>query len=359
MKKLTKKLLACGLSVLTLSSMPIYGANTTPISTTASTEISKSILTLEDAINAALSNNNDLSLKTNKDKLYEEQLKYTDDLSTLTYQTLYTSRRQNEQQKEFLKDKISHDITSRYYTIILAEKEIENLEQDIALKKRELETLEIKQKLGLATKLEIQAKQVELGQLISSKTTKLGTLASNKTNFKLITGKDLDKYTLEGDFVLDKLDVNNNVEGFINSKIGTYLKFSKELADIQLDHMMDNFLYQGPTVAQYEEVQYNTKSTILNLETTEDTLKETLTTLYSNLINLEEQINIMKPQVDLLENQVATTKLQYELGLATKLQYDTVASNLKDLEYAYDSLIYNYNNLKGQIEKPWVIKALG
>lgn len=358
MKQHMRKLLACGLSILTLSSMPIHALATTPsvsVTPTTTTESSKPVLTLESAINAALTNSNDLSLNTKKDKLYEEQLRYSDDLSTLNYQTLYTSKRQNEQQKEFLKDKIAYDVTSRYYSIILAEKEITNLDQDIALKQRELETLKVKQKLGLATALELQAKEVELEQLNSSKTTKLESLASNKANFKLITDKDLNDYTLEGEFVLDKLDVNNNVTGFINSKIDTYLKFSKELADIQLNHMMDNFLYSGPTVAQYEEVKYNTTSTIASIEDSEDQLKEGLTTAYSQLLNLEEQINALKPQVDLLQNQVTTLKLQYELGLATKLDYDTASSKFKDLQYSLDSLIYNYNMLKEKIEKPWVM----
>lgn len=355
MKLYIKKVLACGLSILTLVSMPLYAANTevtSALEVEASSE--KPVLALETAIQAALSSSNDLSLNSKQDKVYKEQLEYMNDLSTLTYQTLYTSKQQNAQNREFLKEKISYDVTKRYYEIMLAQEELSNLSEDIALKEKELRAIEIKKELGLATMLDYDAKQVELDKLKADQTAKTEALTSLKANFKTITNIDVDQYTIEGDIALDKLETTNS-EGLINSVIQEYLRYSKELAQISLDHIMDNYQGQAPTVAEYTQTEYDAKKTISSLEEQEDSLKQSLTTMYANLLSIEEQIATVQAQISLLETQLKVAKAQYEAGHISKLEYDLKVSGLKDSQYSLDSLINSYNLLKEQICKPWVM----
>lgn len=104
-----KKVLALGISLTCLSFTPLYAAEVTAIEAV----IEKPALTLEEAIKSALSNSSKLSLNMQKDEVLTEQLKYTNNLISSAYMNLYTSKQQNEQQRQFLEDQIAHDVTTR------------------------------------------------------------------------------------------------------------------------------------------------------------------------------------------------------------------------------------------------------
>lgn len=353
-----KKILALGLSLTFLSLTPIYAA--TNLSETVA-ESEMPVLTLADAIQSALSNSNKLTLNSQQNEVLTEQLRYSNDLSSLTYLNLYTSKQQNEQQRQFLQDQITNDVTTRYNNIVLLEDEIENLKKDIELKVLELNILEAQAKLGLVTAIQLEAAELEIDSLKMNLSAKEETLRSEQSGFKLVTNRSLDKYVLEDTIELKPFRITGSIEGYFKGKVDTYLKYQKEFIKLQDDFFFDQFvnpltgMTYGPTYAEYLSAKYNLNSSNLTLQDTEKNLVQSLVSSYSSLLTLEDQINTLESQLSFTKKQLELGELQYQLGLQTKLSYLKQCSSLKDLEYSLKTLTNTYNTTAEMLQKPWLM----
>lgn len=376
------KLLAKFLTVVSLSTLlctpllasdgDVKASNATSSATSTSTDTGlttatgvaadvthgKPILTLEDAIKSAISSNNNLALNAQQQEVLNEQLKYMDNIGSYKYQQLYISRNQNEQQREFLKDQITADITKRYNSIVLLEEELKNITANIALQKEAIKTLEKKQKVGLATSLQLDSSNLELKNLEANKLAKEETLKSEKEAFLMLTNKNLDQYALENNITFEAFRLENP-KSFFQGKADQYLKYQSELADLQSNNIFENFVNPltgsayAPTYAEYLSAKYSASSATLSIEDSRDTLVQTLLSSYASLLNMEEQINMLQAQTALLEKQLATAKVQCKVGLMTKLDYDKQAHKLNELQYNLMSLVNSYNMLVQTLQKPW------
>ena len=93
----------------------------------------------------------------------------------------------------------------------------------------------------------------------------------------------------------------------------------------------------------------------LTLNETKDQYKKSLRTMYTNLLNIEKSIDLIQANVELKNKQVKVDKINYDLGLKTKLEYDKSVNECETLNNQLLSAIDNYNNLKAQLEKPWLV----
>lgn len=368
MKLLTKLMTILSLSALVCT--PLLASTNNNVATTSNTVVAtggaaaidvttkKPILTLEECINSALSSNNSLSLNAQQNTLLKEQMKAIDNIGSYKYQQLYISYNQNAQQREFLKDKITADITKRYNSIILIEEEIKNIEANIALQKETIKVLEIQKKAGLAVPLQIDAGNLELKKLEANKLAKEETLKSEKEAFLMLTNKDLNKYTLENNIHFEAFRLENP-KSFFQANADKFLKYQNELADLQSNNIFENFVNPitgsayAPTYAEYLGAKYSANSATLNVEDSRDTLVQNLLSSYASLLNMEEQINMLASQKALLEKQLATATVQRKVGLMTKLDYDKQAIKLSDLSFNLMSLTNSYNLLVQTLQKPW------
>ena len=354
MKLIKKATLALGLSLL-LTSTVLGNTVATPSTTTSgvdSNTVMQKVLTKDVAIEAAIAMNNSLSLNAQEYNVLTEKMEAVDNISSYAYKQLAISRNQNVQKREFLIDKITADITKRYDNIVLLEMEIENLKEDIALQERVIHNLELQQKIGLATSLQLSSSKVQLESLQTNKRAKEETLKSEKANFALLTNKNLDNYTLENNITFTPLRIEN-ISSYSQAKADTYLKYQVEFAELQQNNIFSNFI-TGPSYADYLNVKYTVNSATLTVEDSRDTLIQSLTTSYASLLSMEEQIHALNSQINLLKSQLKTLALQYKVGLVTKLDFDKQATNLKDLQFSLTSLINSYNNLAMVLEKPWI-----
>lgn len=369
MKLLSKAIALVGVSAMLCSpllaaspsaSSTSQTATSVALATSSTSDItsSKPILTLEDAVSSALSSNNSLALNAQQYDVLTEQMKYMDNIASYNYQQLYISRNQNEQQREFLKDKITADITKRYNNIVLFEEELKTIESDIALQKETIKVLESQQKVGLVTPLQLDSSQLELKKLESNKAAKEETLKSEKANFLMLTNKDLDKYELENNITFEPFRLDNP-KSFFQAKADKYLKYQNELAELQSNNIFENFVNPltgsayAPTYAEYLNAKYSANSATLSIEDSRDNLVQSLLSSYATLLSLEEQINMLNSQTSLLEKQLATAQVQCNVGLMTKHDYNKQANNLEDLQYNLLTLVNNYNSLVRTLEKPW------
>ncbi|UZT06583.1 TolC family protein [Clostridium sp. LQ25] len=424
---------AIGVSVISGLAIPVMADTKVTYANSDSTNQNnaKQVLTLEDAINGAKSCSNTIaildenirlmqninSLSDKKDDvvnssddsgsgLTDTQKDYDEDKRKLQLNQL-------EQKRDFMVDKLSQSVTNAYNGLIISQLEISQLKNDIELQKTEIQQYNLKKSLGLVTDINIDQVNLGLQKNLNDLDNKQNTLKDDKENFKVLTGKDVDQYTLEDKIEYKKFALDGSLDEYLDGVIDEYVSYTQEINDLNKDFWNDddnkvtngdvsdakdfyeaNKDKKAPNLSDYlgdktgddrinaiadylkDSNSYTTglsaytgaiglrmnylqnKSSVttseLELNETKDQYKKALRTMYTNLLNIEKSIDLLNSNVELSNKQLRIDKLNYDLGLQTKLAYDKSVSESETLNNQLKSTINSYNTLKAQLEKPWI-----
>jgi len=423
MRKNINKLVAfaIGISVMSGSVIPAFAADTTTQNTSTITSVQaqtnvKSSLTLEDAIKAAVSNSETLTLDEQKisyqdkingvnEKVDDANVTITDDKKNLDNDTADNSLNQAKQQRDFDEDKLVQKTTTAYNGIVTSQKQIDKATKALEIKNKELNDTKLKNSLGIVTTTDLTATQLQIESLQNQQKSSQNALKDSEYSFKVLTGKDVTQYTLEQDIKYDTFKIDGSVDDYLDNAIDSYLKYKTQLIQLNKDYYNDTAnqvtvdqVNQAETAAKsatkpsepadgntdpnaYQKYMdamttYNTTtnsytgllaarlgylSARLNVYQQETSLNETkkqfkeqLRSLYTNLLTTEDSITTLKKNIDLNNKQLSNAKLRYDLGLITKSDYNTQVVSSEDLELQLRSAINSYNTLKEEIQKPWI-----
>lgn len=333
---------------------------------------------------------------------------YIDDKSKLSLDQL-------EQKRSFQIDKLKYDVTKAYNSMIISSKNINKLKKDIDLQKKEIEQAKLKRSLGLTTDINIDKVELDLQNNQNTLANQENVFNDDKYNFQVLTGKDVNKYVLEDNIKYEKFELSGDLNEYLDSVIEEFTTYSEQLNELEREHWndddykvtnsdvhdayvkyeettsannklpdlkfdeKDSLETQAEKIKQYigalNKYQDSTTNylTVLNnrmtylqsksaAETTEiqlneakDIYKKNLRTLYTNLINIEKNIELIQAKAELQNKQLRINKVNYDLGLITKLSYDKSVNECETLNNQLLVVIDNHNNLKAQLEKPWLV----
>lgn len=390
MRKNINKLVAVaiGVSIISGSIIPVFAADTNTQNTSTITSVQaqvKPVLTLDNAIDAAISNSDKVALQIKKINLEDDKLDIQEDIDDdgFPYDKLELLVDQSKEQKGFTEDQIAQDITDKYNDIVAKGKELNKLKKQIQIKTKEIQDTELKQKLGLITSIDVKKAKIELETLNNSEKDKENKFKNSQDYFKVLTDKDLTKCTLEENAKYEVFKIDGSVDEYLDDVIDKYLKYDNEILDLSNDNIKDNKVehpnqsdytkdddnnpltpkvedkkaYQDAlgTYGAYLEAKYNVSSGIITLNETKKSLKNGLKESYASLLDLENSINVKKNNIEVNNKQLSISKLKYDTGLITKTQYDNEVLASEDLETSLRTLIDNYNKLKNSIQKPWLV----
>ena len=422
---------AIGVSIFTGSIVPAMAdtVNNSNVNNgvQATSSVNNKVLTLNEAFESAKAKSNTLAILDKNIQLMNsinglnEKLDDVNNLTDLTEDYNEDKRKLTldklEQKREFQIDKLKQDVTKAYNGLIVSSKEISKLKSDIELQKEEIEQAKLKRNLGLMTDINIDQVQISLQSNQNTLDNKQNVFNDDKYNFKVLTGKDVDKYVLEDTIKYDKFELSGSLDEYLDSVIGEFTTYSEQLNELESDYWNDddnkisnsdvskakdyydehkddaepkldlsqydddiegmnkkinaiadyvsktketsNALskYTGILSARMNYLSQKSAAEIseIQLNETKDQYKKSLRTMYTNLLNIEKSIDLIQANVELKNKQVKIDKINYDLGLKTKLEYDKSVNECETLNNQLLSAIDNYNNLKAQLEKPWLV----
>nr|WP_312289122.1 TolC family protein [Clostridium chromiireducens] len=423
MRKNVNKIVAfaIGISIISGSIVPAFASDNVESTnnTAANVQIQvngRVLLTLDDAIKAAISNSNTLALDEKKisyqDKVNDINEKiddakdadsdhkdYDEDINDNTLGQL-------KQQRDFDEDKLVQKTTNAYNNIVTSQMKIDKASKILELKKKDISNAKLKKDLGIMTSIDFDSTELQIQSLQNQQNLSINTLRDAQDSFKALTGKDVTKFTLEQDIKYEQLKIDGSIDEYLDNAIDKYLKYSSELLKLKKDYYDDkDNQVSEEDVKKAEDItneaitkkpskptntddlgaymkyvddmnQYNTNisayTTTLSLrlaylnsklgvytqetalEETKKTYKESLKTIYTNLLATEDNINYLKSSIQINNRQLSTLKLKSDLGLMTKSDYDTQVANSQDLDIQLRTAIDSYNTLKEKIQKPWL-----
>lgn len=390
-------------------------ASTTTASTSTSGQAqARPLLTLKDAINVAISNSDTLALDDKKisyqdksndiNEKIDDTTGVSDDKETFNEDTRDNSLNQLKQQRDFDADKLIQKTTNAYNNIVTSQMKIDKATKILEIKNKELSNAKLKKELGIMTSIDVDTTELQIQSLQNQQNLSINTLKDSQASFKVLTGKDVTQFTLEQDIKYEQFKIDGSVDEYLDNVIDKYLKYSTELLELKKDYYDDkdnqvseddvkkaedaaknaikptkpadtdpvgtyitytdnldkyNTAKSGYATALSLRLAYlNSKLGVYtqetSLEETKKTYKESLKTIYTNLLAAEENINYLKNNIQLNNKQISISKLKYDLGLITKLDYDTQVAGNQDLDIQLRNAVDSYDTLKEKIQKPWL-----
>ena len=430
MRKNVNKLvaLAIGISIMSGSIIPAFAAGTTQqVATTATgTQIvnGKPLLTLDEAIKAAISSSETLQLDTKKityqdniNDINEDLDDYNNvsgELEDFKDDTREANADKARQQRDFDEDVLRQKVITKYTSIVTSQMKIDKAAKALELKNKDLSDAKFKENLGMITSTSFKSTELDIKNLQITQKASESALANAKDSFKVLTGIDVDKYSLEQDIPYETLKIDGSIDVYLDNVIDKYLKYSEQLVKLSKDYYNDsdnkvtdsdvakaktttdeakakgepklsnytsNPIYSGDYDAAYKAYKFDYdayESSIgayekvvslrlaylanklsvdqnqISLNESKKTFKEQLKTFYTNLITEEDTINYLKQSIELNNKKLSDAKLKYDLGMITESAYNTQVVSSKDLDLQLRDTIDTYNTLKEKIQKPWI-----
>ncbi|AQR94723.1 hypothetical protein [Clostridium saccharoperbutylacetonicum] len=422
MKQRIKRILTIGsiIGLMTSSVVPVSAADTSIKTQNLQSIKEKKNLPLEEAIAGAINNSDKLNLKSREIKMYEDKMrlqeKYNDYYNSINqkvydypYDKLELQEKQSKQAKEFMKDQIASDITNKYNDMVLKEIDLSKSKRALEFKRRDLEFINGKLSLEMATPTEVKDAQIELTSLENDIRAKEKLLNDNKEYFKVITDLDVkDTYKLDYSMNYEKFKITGSVDEYIDDKIDTYLNYDNKIFKLSKDYMkklkedgikdimsktpetlpdrtsnitvkadgttefdagsyalrlidyqkkQQEYLAKLNAYEEYIDGQYSVDEAKVNIDEAKKNLKNAMKESYSTLLALEDKINNLKEQETSVNTKLSFTKAQVDMGLMLQNDYDKQVLESEALDTGIRKLVYTYNNLKDNIQKPWILSS--
>ncbi len=354
MKRLIKKLAIVLLSSL-LAMTPVYAAETAATTATKPKE-EKVVLSLAKAIDAANSYSIELSNNAAALEQYKAQLESLNVKGLVSqYQATYYTKLKNEQDKEFIKDKIAYDITNQYYGMVTQKKAIDLLDQKIALQQKYLRKADIQKENGLLDNLSYQKVKAALESAKAEKAKAQQTLEQLQKTFEINTNIKPDSYVLEETITYTPFEYKGSVEGYASSMAGKLTEYNVKIAEYNNEAGIDA-LMAGAMVykADLEAVKAGSVQSVNSIEQAKKAYKQAIIATYTTLLNTEQSIAVAKEQLVIKEAEVAKLDIQLKAKLVSQLEYDEAVYAKNELEQSIYQSIVAYNKAKMSFEKPWV-----
>lgn len=408
------------IGLMTSSVVPVSAADASIKTQNPQSIQEKKILPLEEAIAGAINNSDKLTLKSREIKMYEDKMrlqeKYNDYYNSINqkvydypYDKLELQEKQNKQAKEFMKDQIASDITNKYNGMVLKEIDLSKSKMALEFKRRDLEFIKGKLSLEMATPTEVKDAQIELTSMENDIRAKENLLNDSKEYFKVITDLDVkDTYKLDYSMNYEKFKITGSVDEYIDDKIDTYLNYDNKIFKLSKDYMkklkedgikdimsktpetlpdrasnitvkadgttefdagsyalrlidyqqkQQEYLAKLNAYGEYIDGQYSVDEAKVNIDEAKKNLKNAMKESYSTLLALEDEINNLKEQETSVNTKLSFAKAQVDMGLMLQNDYDKQVLESEDLDTGIRKLVYTYNNLKENIQKPWILSS--
>ncbi|EHI98609.1 hypothetical protein CDLVIII_1925 [Clostridium sp. DL-VIII] len=430
MRKNINKIIAfaIGVSVMSGSIIPVFAADsttnpsttTTTASNAASTTTAKSnVLTLDDAIKAAISISDTLALDEQKIS-YQDKINginedkddfndVSDDQEDYDNDTADETLNKLKQQRDFDEDSLTQKVTDQYNSLVTSQMQIDMATKKLAVDNKNLQDANLKQSLGIKTSIDIKTTELSIQKEQNDLTTNQNKLKDAQYAFQLLTGKDASQYTLEKDINFEPFKIDGSLDDYLDNIIDSYLKYSEELLQTSKDYYDKDYekdnnittddLDQAKSDAEeatkpskpsdsntdvnayqkYEEKlaayngaqsQYtnilaarlaylNTKlnnySNEVAISEEKKAFKEQLRSYYTNLQTYEDSINYCKKEIEINNEQLSNYKLKYDLGMITESDYNAQVVSTEQAEIDLRNAIIAYNQNEEYLQKPWIV----
>ena len=332
--------------------------------TTLAETTDKKLLTRQEAVKKAMDMS--IQLKTiskQLDATRETMRKKMEDYTTFKtyeYEDMRIGMQQQQQQQDYLKDKIEFSVSTNYNDTLLLQKELLLLNQKIELGTKEVKQAEIKKRSGVLDEVSYQKYILNLNSLKTQKSSKETELKKVQQNFNLLTNIDITQYELEDKITYTPYIFGNTIEFYINSKVNDMVQYNQEAAEYYEETKLDRMLIgDGPAyLVPDKEADLQSKATISDkystVEQMKNSYKTSLMNVYASLVATTKQLEELQGQYKVKEKELKVIEIKYNAGLVSAYDYEKAQCEFDELALNILMTTNSCQELQTSIQKPWV-----
>ncbi len=323
------------------------------------------ILTVEEALELAIKNSNEL--KNISDKLYLAEDDAEDANHDLFYATefnevkslsvqlknLRNSIENYKTSSEVEKQKLELSVIELFTAIKQAESSLELFEKQLDISQRQLELSKVKLGLGLITENEYTDEKNNYNKIKTQMETTKISVDEAYTDLNKLLGKDLDeKYELKLDVEYKPFEPEQELETKILKSISSAadIKAKKEAVEVA-KYEVDVYseLYSND---KKESKINNYNQASRSLDDAQTDMRVKITNLYNSIYTIENQYKDNTAELEQMKKELEIKKLSLSLGKITQLELDNYEYNIENLENQIQNQIYQHDILVREYENP-------
>lgn len=354
-----------------------------PTLTVAGDSGMKPVLTLEEAKALALKNNTQFKLQDNyikqsKEDYNEESDSFTEHVNSkyssiaqkeaaridkiLSLDALYSKVEQEIFKKNDLKRESNYKVTVAYYDVMKSKYALDDAKRAMELEKKNLDIAKIKYQYGMITSTELsqaentyKTSQTEYNKAVSDLQNDIATLSKNiggnfdasqyeiDMTIHMPDIKSLDLEKIKADYIENSLDFftlkqtldkAQTKQYIMENEYGEYLERARSSRSEKVEEEFQDFITDA--TRDYDNVKYQYTEA-------EKALDISIKSQYTAIVSTADSIANLRKSVENAKTSFAQSKIMYELGQISKIEYETKESNLKDLENQLNTLIISLN----------------
>lgn len=331
------------------------------LSGTAVAENGVRSLTLEEAINLAMVNNDQVELNrlsVDKAKLKLEQDKYAakklDEDFVTSFDAAYLKyilpviSQMNltlaEAKARLSDDALKLEVEKAYYELLKKQADLQNATNALDRAKEQLRIAQASFKAGVLAKSEVIGAEV----LVASKEAALLTAQNeyDKANMSLAKslGLPLDtEIEPAGTFSFEpvKIDLAKEIEKGLQNDVEVIgAREGLKVAEATLEQAKR---FYTPNVFMYREAEYGLEEAKVTLRQKEKAVELKIRQAYLDLQSAEKAYQTLEKSLASARETYRVAKLKFEAGVATRLEMEKAADSLSEQEAGVQEMLYNYN----------------
>ena len=338
----------------------IVGAiiTTTAISTLAQTQAqaSKSTLTLQQAVNRAITSCDKKEVYGSYIEAYEEINKYNVDYFSAAYRNSKNNQKLNEYYMKHINEAVAYDATDLYLQVISLNKKIEKDQNTIVIKEKELKAATTNKKNGLISELEYKNAESALAAAKSELVKDKKSLETAALEFRNLTNMDILSYQLEENFAIEPAVIKGAPSSYFETSLQDYWNIQQE--NIDITQIGRDELYGGTvsiTTGEYRKQEASLTELEYNLKNSKENVMTSLMTSYNSLTGLAESVKTYQEKLALSEKSLKAYEIKLERGMISKLDYEKKLLEKQELETATFDVTKQYIITKTIVENPTVL----
>lgn len=270
-----------------------------------------------------------------------------DDLLDLLEQ-LGPKKELSEMQMASTKEGVQTLVTSRYVQLLALQDQIELSKQSLEWLEEDLKVLNLKNEVGLVSKTEVRNLEREMESLASKIDDTQSTYDDellkllvdlNIPSSENITLADLEN--IEVAQVEKPAEVKTLIDNSYTMKTATK---NVEVAELNLKQNW----YSGTAGRQTYQIQVDIAKE--QVTQSEKELTNSINSLYDQADTIYESYQDAQRELSYLEEDQNRLRIQYEVGLISKVDYEKINRSVEQKEAQLEQLKYNYFMIQKQIE---------
>lgn len=246
-----------------------------------------------------------------------------------------------EEQK--VKDKISYDVTEKYYNYKLTEALVKTSETATKIAASNFDTVEKQYELGMVTKIDVDgARAAYEGAKAQEEGYKRGLVLAAEDLKIVLNINDDCQFVLTDD--IEYTEFESDVEKDIENATKTRYDIKSLNENERLSEMNYTILRNSLTDSAADTS--NARSTYVQAKYTRDNstklIKLGIRSAYNNIISSKSNMDIAKINVEINRQKYNASKLKYEMGMITNDALTTIMNDLSKSEIDYENAKLSY-----------------